>query len=84
MIFPPFLSIKESIYVKDEEMDFDFIYSKPDFNVLCNVVSILPAQYDVISEVEENEEEFDTENMANHKSVFYYVMNNGWVEEQEG
>ena len=33
---------------------------EPDFDVLCNVVSILPAQYDVISEVEENEEEFDT------------------------
>jgi len=66
MIFPPLLSIKESIYVKNEEMDFDFMALEPDFDVLCNVVSILPAQYDVISEVEENEEEFDTENMANY------------------
>lgn len=64
-------------------MDSDFMDSEPEFDVLCNVVSILPAQYDVISKVEENEEEFDTKNMANHKPVCYYVMNNGCVEEQQ-
>jgi hypothetical protein len=64
-------------------MDSDFMDSEQEFDVLCNVVSILPAQYDVISKVEENEEEFDTKNMANHKPVCYYVMNNGCVEEQQ-
>jgi len=34
--------------------------SEPDFDVLCNIVLIIPAQYYVISEVEENEEELDT------------------------
>ena len=37
--------------------------SEPDFDVVCNVVSILPAEYDVVSEVEESEEDYNTEDM---------------------
>ncbi|KEH28057.1 hypothetical protein MTR_5g061535 [Medicago truncatula] len=56
---------------------------KPNFDVLCKVVLILPAKYDVISEVEDTKEHFDAETMANHKLVVYYVMNNGCAEEQQ-
>lgn len=37
---------------ENDEMDSDFMDSKPDFDVVCNVVSILPTEYDVVSEVE--------------------------------
>lgn len=57
--------------------------SEPNFDVLCKVVLILPAKYDVISEVEDTKEHFDAETMANHKLVVYYVMNNGCAEEQQ-
>jgi len=36
---------------KDDEMDSDFMDSEPDFDVICNAVSILPAEYDVVYEV---------------------------------
>jgi len=38
-------------------MDSDFMDSKPNFDIVCNVVSILPAEYGVVSEVEESEED---------------------------
>ena len=38
--------------VGDDEMDSNFLDSEPNFDVLCNVVSIFPAEYDVVSEVE--------------------------------
>ena len=37
--------------------------------------------YDITSEVNEVEIDF-TEEMANHKPLCYYVMNNGYVENQ--
>ncbi|CAJ2628893.1 unnamed protein product [Trifolium pratense] len=39
--------------------DEDLLDSDPEFDVLVNVVSILPAEYDVWSEVAEGEDEFD-------------------------
>ncbi|MCI42405.1 hypothetical protein A2U01_0063642, partial [Trifolium medium] len=54
-----------------------------DFDVICNVVSILPVEYDVLSEVTDGEDDFDEPEMAYYKPVCYYVMNNGCVEEQQ-
>ena len=51
------------------------------FNVNCNVVSVLPQEYNQETEIED-QEEVDEEEMAKHKPVCYYVLNNGVVEEQ--
>ncbi|PNX69988.1 hypothetical protein L195_g064682, partial [Trifolium pratense] len=44
---------------EDNLEDEDLLDSDPEFDVLVNVVSILPAEYDVWSEVTEGEDEFD-------------------------
>ncbi|PNY00660.1 hypothetical protein L195_g023945, partial [Trifolium pratense] len=69
--------------VEDENMeDDDLLESDPDFDVLVNVVSILPTEYDVWSEVTDGEDEFGSDELALHKPMCYYVMNNGCMEEQ--
>jgi hypothetical protein len=62
--------------------DDDLLDSEPNFDVIC-VVSILPSEYDVQSEVTELDEDFDQLNLANPKPMCYYVMNNGCLEEQQ-
>ena len=79
--FPPLSTIKKDLPREDEEMTSNFSDSEPSLDIVCNVVSILPVEYDVISEVSEVETDF-TEEMANHKPLCYYVMNNGCVENQ--
>ncbi|CAJ2675460.1 unnamed protein product [Trifolium pratense] len=49
--------------------DEDLLDSDPEFDVLVNVVSILPAEYDVWSEVTEGEDEFDESELALHKPM---------------
>jgi len=65
---------------EDEELTSNFSGSDPSFDVVC-VVSVLPIKYDVPSEVREVENDF-TEEMAIHRPLCYYVMNNGCVEDQ--
>ena len=43
----------------DDEMDSNFMDSEPDFDVISNVVSSLPVEYDVIYEVEESQEDYN-------------------------
>jgi len=81
-LFPPFLPLMEK-FVEDEEMDSDFMDSEPNFDVLSNVVLILLAEYDIVYEVDDIEEDFDPENMANHRPMCYYVTNYGCVKEQQ-
>jgi len=50
-------------------MDSDFIDSEPNFDVKCNMVSVLPAEYDVVFEVEESEDDFNLEDMEKYKSM---------------
>ena len=57
--------------------------SEPDFDFICNVVSILPAEYDMVSEVEDLEEEFDLKDMEEYKLLCYFVANNGSEDEQK-
>ena len=80
-IFPPLSTIKKDLPREDEEMTSNFSDSEPNLDIVCNVVSILPVEYDFTSEVNEVETDF-TEEMANHKPLCYYVMNNGCVENQ--
>lgn len=55
--------------------------SEDDFNVICNVVSVLPREYVYVTEVTEPVD-CDEEVMANHKPMCYFVMNNGCIEEK--
>ena len=66
----------------DEDMLTDNFESdgESSLNILCNVVSVLPHEYDQVTEVEDSEEADELE-MENHKPVCYYVMNSGAVEE---
>ncbi|XP_045807593.1 uncharacterized protein LOC123901479 [Trifolium pratense] len=62
--------------------DDDLLDDEPDFDVLVNVISILPVEYNVQTEVNEVEEEQNTIEMASNKPVCYYIMGNGCVEDQ--
>lgn len=66
----------------DDMLTYDF-YSgdESSLNINCNMVSMLPLEYDQVAEVEEAEEVDEVE-MARHVPVCYYVMNNGRVKEQ--
>jgi hypothetical protein len=59
----------------DNELGSRFIDSEPDFDVICNLASILPAEYDMISEVDDSEEEFDPKDMREYKPMCYFVNN---------
>lgn len=64
-------------------MTSNFTESDSSLDIVCNVVSVLPIEYDVPSEVNEVESDF-TDEMAIHKPLCYYVMNNGCVKDQHG
>lgn len=72
-IFPPLPVLKESLPKEDE--------SDLSLDIVCNVVLVLPMEYDVPSEVNEIERDF-TKEMVAHKPLCYYVMDNGCVENQ--
>lgn len=57
--------------------------SDPDFDVICNVVSILPAEYDMVSEVEASEDDFNLEDMQKYQPMCYYVTNDGCESERK-
>jgi len=68
---------------RDGEMDSDFMDLEPELDIICNVVSILPAEYDVVSEVEESKDDFNPEGMEKYRPMCYYVTNYGCVDEQK-
>lgn len=80
-------SPQEKVYAvksnHDKDMMTDDFDSDSDasLDIVCNVVSVLPREYDQVTEVEEP---YDTDEMemAKHKHVCYYIMNNDCVEEQ--
>lgn len=57
--------------------------SEPDFDVICNVLSILSLEYDVVSKVEESKDDFDPEDMEKYGPMCYYVKNYGCVDKQK-
>ena len=79
-IFPPLPTLEKNCPEEDEELSSNFSGSDPSFDVVC-VVSVLPIEYDVPSEVSEVESNF-TKEMAIHRPLCYYVINNGCVEDQ--
>jgi len=68
---------------EDDELDSEFMDSDPDFSVICNVASILPAEYDMVSEVDDSEEDFDPKDMEKYQPMCYYVMDDGCESEQK-
>jgi len=66
-ISPPAV-VKENLPKEDEEITSNFSDFELDFDVICNVVLVLPVEYDVMSEVTEDEEDF-TEEMVVHKPM---------------
>ena len=73
----------------DEEFDED-IYDNTnddtygeDFIVNYGIVSVLPVEYDMVSEVSEIEDDFIPDEIVGGKPLCYYVMNSGVVEEQK-
>jgi len=67
---------------EDNELGSGFTNSEPDFDVICNLVSILPAEYDMIYEVDDSEEEFDPKGMWEYKLMCYF-MNDGSKDNQK-
>lgn len=75
------------IFPEEETYDFQSDF-EDDFDVLVNVVSILPYEFSfTIGKNEEPEAEESTgleaEEMALHKPTCYFVMNNGSIENQD-
>ncbi|KEH41296.1 hypothetical protein MTR_1g048120 [Medicago truncatula] len=83
MVEPKRRPVKERLYLplieedpnEDDELGSGYSDSEPDFNVICNLVSILPAEFDMISEVDDSEEEFDPKDMEEYKAMCYFVNN---------
>ena len=59
-----------------------FTDSEQDFDVICNLVSIVPVEYDMISEVDDSKEEFDPRDMGEYKPMCYFV-NDGSKDNQK-
>lgn len=73
--------MNEAPAVEDDMVTDNFDFgSEPDFDVICNIVSVLLVEYDCPTKVEEFEK-CDEQGMAKHMSFYYYVMNNGFIEE---
>ncbi|MCI55216.1 hypothetical protein A2U01_0076466, partial [Trifolium medium] len=73
---PSVVSKTKNDDVENEFMDDDLLESDGNFDVIVNVVSILSVEYDIWSEVNDEDDDFEEPEMANHKPVCYYVMNN--------
>jgi len=69
------LPLVEEYPNEDNELGSWFTDLEPDFDVICNLVSILPAEYDMISEVDDSEEEFDPKDIWEYKPMCYFVNN---------
>ena len=72
----------------EEETDDFQSDSEDDFDVLVNVVSILPHDFSFTVGEEpdpeyEDSAELEAEEMALHRPTCYFVMNNGFVENQD-
>src|SRR3954470_17032800 len=74
--------IRSNSWNEEDRMTNDFDSDGvSSINLNCNVVSVLPHEFNQETEVEDCEEA-DIEEMAKHRPVCYYVLNNGAVEEQ--
>ena len=82
-IFPPLSSALNIPKGDDDILTSTFSDSEPSLDIIC-VVSVLPIEYahDVSSKANHDDECDFTEEMARHRPLCYYVMNNGCIEDQ--
>lgn len=85
--FPPMAKSKEKEATHDQDEDMatrDFDYSsEPELDIICNMIYVLPIEYDTIIEVIEEEDNGFVEELAKHKALCYYVMKDGYVDEDK-
>src|ERR1044072_8432895 len=80
-LLPPLPTIKEKEKMPDSTEDTDMLTdnfdseSEDDLHIICNVVYILPAEYDMISEVMEEEDDSSSKEVECPKPLCFYVMN---------
>jgi hypothetical protein len=67
----------------DEVTDDFNSESEASLDILVNVVSILPEEYNCVTEVKDSVDDADAEEMALHKPRCYFVLNDGSGESQE-
>lgn len=75
---------KYVVHNEDEDMltnNFDSSL-EDELDIICNMITILPIEYDSVTEVAKEDKDFAVE-MENHYPLCYYVMNNGCVKEQK-
>ena len=56
--------------------------SEDDLQINYGIVYVMPAEYDIVSDVSKNEEDYIQDEAANQNPLCYYVMNNGVIEEK--
>src|SRR4051812_23061610 len=69
--------------LSDEEVDDNFDIESYELLIDCGIVSVLPAEFDKVSEVSDNEDDFLSDENVEETPVCYYVMGKGVVEEQK-
>lgn len=89
-MFPPLPTIikpnrKDAMKNEEDDMLTDNFNhgSESGLDIICNMISILPIEYDQTTEVMEEEDDDFAAEMENHKPFCYYVVNNGCVEEEK-
>src|SRR4051812_23566866 len=60
--------------LSDEEVDDNFDIESDELLIDCGIVSVLPAEFDRVSEVSENEDDFIPDENVEETPVCYYVM----------
>src|SRR3954470_16255483 len=74
--------MRPSPWKEEDRMTNDFDSDGvSSINLICNVVSVLPHEFNQETKVEDCEEA-DIDEMAKHRPVCYYVLNKGAVKEQ--
>lgn len=71
--------------IEDDDMHTDNFDSglKGELDIICNIVFVLPIEFDQITEVTEEEDDCFVEEIENHKPICYHIMNNGCLEEEK-
>lgn len=84
ILFPPLPLVVEnepkvSIGSDEEIASNDFDYGlEGELDIICNMIYVIPLEYDTVTEVTEEEDVF-TEEIATHKPLCYYMMHHGSV-----
>lgn len=73
---------EEAPYMEDKLVIDDFNSgSEDDFDVICNMVSLISREYDCVIKVSKPVD-YEEEETTRPKHVCYFVMNNGCIKEQ--